>query len=185
MDEKQVALLSAGVSLLAAIVSAVFSLRALRAQAVANRVQATAVRNQYFGELREWAGEVCESLSGAIHLCELDPAKCQSPPFFDRRHEVLTRLSGLIDRGRFFFPNQKQAGVGDHKPEGFQGWRHEVLSSLVKVYRLVDRLDCRQKATEKGPRVELEAAKREFVSQVQAVLDPRGLEMEFRRLMGR
>ena len=123
MDEK-FALVFPVLSIAAAVVSGVFSFRALRAQADAYRVQVMGVRNQYFAELRRWADDACDLLSSALHLCDLNPKKCQSPSFFDRRLEVLSRLSGVIDRGRWFFPNDQQAGVGTDKLEAFQGYRH-------------------------------------------------------------
>ncbi len=184
MDEKLIALVSAGTSVVAALVSGLLSARALRAQGLANRLQAAGVRNQYFVELRKWADEACASLSEASHLCDLDPEKTREPGFFERRHELRIRLSSLIDRGRWFFPNRPMEGIGAHQEPAYQGYRHEVLDGLVDAYRLVLRLDHRHQATNapiKGP---LEASRKAFVGQIQGILDPRARVEEFARIMG-
>ncbi len=170
-------------SLLASITGVVFSLWALRAQSRANQVSATAARNQYFSELRKWADEACGTLSVAVHLCDLDPAKCQSPSFFERRHAALTQLSGLIDRGRWFFPNDKTEVANSDRPRAYQGYRHKVLDSLVQAYRLVEQLNFRSTSPNLPQRKKIEDAKCAFVSEVQSVLDPCGREEEFRRIV--
>jgi hypothetical protein len=109
--------------------------------------------------------------------------KCQSPPFFDRRQVILVRLSSLIDRGRWFFPNELQEGIGLDKPEAYQGYRHSVLDSLVRAYRQVGKLDWRQQSSNRQLRQPLEEARRAFVSEVQGVLNPRERDREFERIM--
>ena len=149
---------------------------------LANQVQGTGVRNQYFRELCKWADETCDLLSQALHLCDLDPAKCHGPSFFDRRHAVLTRLSGLIDRGRWFFPNERADERGSHKEAAFQGYRHKVIHSLVHIWSdgwTTARLP--NKELRRG----MEAKKRVFVSEVQRVLNPRDRDDEFNRILAR
>ena len=54
------------------VVAAVISLGgAIASSVLALRGQ----RRQYFGELRKWGDEVCNTLSEAVHVCDLDPAK--------------------------------------------------------------------------------------------------------------
>ena len=184
MDDKLIALVSAGTSVVAAFVSGFLSIRAIRAQDLANRVQAAGVRNQYFVELRRWADEACTSLSEADHLCDFDPSKTKEPSFFERHHGLRVQLSSLIDRGRWFFPNKFVDGVGTHKQAAFQGYRHEVLDSLVAGYQLVCRLDHQHQATNHQIKGRLEEIRKTFVSQVQESLDPRGRVEEFDRIMG-
>ena len=40
-------------------------------------------------------------------------------------------MSSLLDRGRFFFPNQKVAGIGEHKGSAHQGLRDPVLNRIL------------------------------------------------------
>jgi hypothetical protein len=183
MDEQQIALASALVSMLAAGASGFFSLRALRAQGLANRLQVASVRHQYFLELRKWADETCDALSEAAHLCDVDPAQFTCPSFFERQHESLSRLSSLIDRGRWFFPNERHDETGVQKDPAYRGERHAVLDSVVSVYDIVKRMEWHKTLAPAVPAIW--KWRRLFVSEVQSVLDPRGREQEFQRLMGK
>jgi hypothetical protein len=190
MDDKAVALLSAGVAVFAAAASVCFSVLSLRAQARALRLQHAGVVGQYFGELRAWADEACNVLSDAVHLCRLDPAQCEPPSFFERRHGVRVKLSALVDRGRWFFPNvtQDERDQDDRDADelpAFLGRRPDVLNYLVKAYRLVNGLDCQEHAPNHQVREDLRSAQRGFVNEVQRFLDPQAREAEFADLTAR
>jgi hypothetical protein len=177
MDEHQLAIASAAVSILAAATSGLFSLRALRAQALANRLQVASVRHQYFLELRKWADESSDALSEAEHLGYAEAADFAAPSFVERQHELLAHLSSLIDRGRWFFPNERHDEVGVEKAPAYRGDRLPVLDSIVNTYDIVRGRYGRPEDIRKWRQL--------FVSEVQSVLDPRGREQEFKRLMDR
>lgn len=76
----------------------------------------------------------------------------------------------------FNFPNSEADRLGLHKEGAFRGVRHPVLDMLVQVYDLL------RKVTYKSPedpqerlaiREQSIACKREFISRVQAEVDPR------------
>jgi hypothetical protein len=51
--------------------------------------------------------------------------------------ENLSKLSSLIERGRFFFPNiDKKNGFGNEKPTAYRGYRNLALDFLVASYNL-------------------------------------------------
>jgi hypothetical protein len=100
----------------------------------------------------------------------------QEDQFERKRFKVLGKISTGIDAGRLYFPNSEADKLGLHKEGAFRGVRHPVLDMLVQVYDLL------RKVTYKSPedpqerlaiREQSIACKREFISRVQAEVDPR------------
>jgi hypothetical protein len=167
-----VPLVSAAIALIAALSSLYFYRKTLKAQDRAHTIAVAGWKQQYVAQLQTWTDEASDVLAEAVHLCELDPAKTIEPSFFNRRHIVRIRLSSLIDRGRWFFPNDTSTGYGDHKLSGFKGFRDEILDPLVDSYRLIGALDFTDKINNEGLRQKLVVSKKQFVSSAQIVLDP-------------
>ena len=103
-------------------------------------------------------------------------AVSQEDEFERKRFEILGKISAGIDAGRLYFPNSEADKLGLHKEGAFRGVRHAVLDMLVQVYDLL------RKVTSKTPedpqerlaiREQAIACKREFISRVQAEVDPR------------
>lgn len=140
---------------------------------------------KYFDSFRKWADKAIDDLSEAVHLCDLDPNKVIGEPFFDRLHRLRISISSLIDKGRFFLPNNGVEDYGRDKDIGFKGYRHEILDALVEAYRLLNKMDYASKANNVGLRVDLVTAKRAFAGNVQEVLDPSGSKREFDRIIKR
>ena len=92
------------------------------------------------------------------------------------------RLSAFIDRGRFFLPNVAHERVGVYKPPAYRGYRHPAIDYLVGAYRILDdavpveELDC-------SKREALTRLKRQFVSSIQVVLDPRSHTRDIKQLV--
>ena len=177
-----IAIAAAAISLLSLAATAFFSWLLFRQGRFSGRLQYLSTKDTYFADLRQWANQLTDLLSEAVHLCDLDPARCAPPSFFDRRHQLRIALSSLIDRGRWFFPNLHSEAVGTHKPAAFRGYREEVLNSLVEAYRLLGRLDYSVKAKNDPFREPLVDSKKKFVSEIQVVFNPRERAKEFREI---
>lgn len=158
---------SAAIALVAAATSAIINLRGQR--------------RQYFTEMRKWADEACDTLSAAIHACDLNPIQ-NGGNFFSRQHELRIALSSLIDRGRWFFPNLHHTENGVENDEAFRGLRQPALDLLVKAYRLVGSMNHTDQEANLGLREPLVETKRSFVSEVQNYLDPRNRRRTFTQL---
>jgi hypothetical protein len=141
-----------------------------------------ATRLRYFEDFRTWADQAVESLTEAIHLCDLDPNKVQDESVFSRRHRLRIAISSMIDKGRWFYPNIILDEHGAHKEEAYRGYRHELLDGLVEAYGSLQRLDYENQKNNWSVRKDLTAAKRHFVSQVQIILDPSRRNEEFERM---
>lgn len=125
---------------------------------------------QYFTDVRTWADRVCCTISEAIHMHRLD----QDDPRL--RMELLSRLSALLDSGRWYFPNRFSDEIGLHKPAAYRGLRQPVLDTICAAY------DC-MRAGEVDCSEQLVAVQRSFVSHIQAVLDPGVREQEISRVL--
>jgi hypothetical protein len=89
----------------------------------------------------------------------------------------------LVDRGRLFLPNIDVTGVGQYKPEAYQGLRHRVLDPLVAAERVLGGdADVSQFVNR---RLAVIHTKREFVSRVQAILQPREQNQHVAALLAR
>src|SRR5206468_2657238 len=86
-----------------------------------------------------------------------------------RNHRA--RLSSLIDRGRFLLPNERGDQHGGHKPLAYRGFRHPVLDGLVAAEQIV--AGTMELYAFPNSAAALNGVRREFVSLVQSILNPR------------
>ena len=168
-----------------AAISALVTVWNYRRELINQKIAAAKWKKEYFKDLLKWPDEALLLLSEALHLCDLDPKRMESGKYFDTRHTLRVKLSALIDRGRWFFPNYTARGIGEDKPAAYRGYRHEALDAPVSAYQVLCALDYVDVANNESRRTALERAKRQFTSQIQIVLDPRSRDDEFRKLIGR
>lgn len=85
------------------------------------------IESSYWTELFSWYSETHIILK-TLQTANLKPQD---------KDMLLSHLSALIDKGRFYFPNlDKQDGFGKEKPVAFRGYRHLALEFLVASYQL-------------------------------------------------
>jgi hypothetical protein len=142
-------------------------------------------QREYFADVLRWSDEALLILSEAVHLCDLDSKRCEPGRFFDRKHGLRIRLSAQIDRGRWLFPNSQVEEYGQAKEQAYRGHRPEVLNALVAAYNSISALSDLDGSENAPHRAALDTARRRFTSEIQAVLDPRHRDEEFRRLTGK
>jgi hypothetical protein len=97
-------------------------------------------------------------------------------PYERERFKVLEKLSCAIDAGRLYFPNSEADKYGLHKEAAFRGVRHPVLDMLVRVYDLLEKVTHQVPASPEERselRDQVTYCRREFISRVQAQVDPR------------
>jgi len=173
------------VSVIAVVVaagSAAISFWNYRRELLNQKIQAAKWQKEYFSDLVKWSDESMLLLSEALHLCDLDPQKCEKGKFFDNRHTLRIKLSAQIDKGRWFFANYASDQYGQHKEEAFRGYRHQVLDGLVFAYRAVTELNYVDISKNGPAREAINRAKRQFTSEIQKVLAPESRDAEFKKL---
>lgn len=136
--------------------------------------------------LQTWAEEVIARMSEAHTLCLFDPQRMPDGAFFHKRAELAWQLSALADRGRLFLPNIPTEKLGANNPVAFRGLRSPVLDHVVNACRLLGKLRARSEtALPSEIAGAMISAKREFVSEIQKVVDPRTRQERLRKLAGR
>jgi hypothetical protein len=157
------------VALLIALATAFFAHRINRRATDIAQVQADlahrAWADEFFRDVSQWATGVTQVIAKAIHFIE------DAEVALADRREVLVSLSAAIDAGRWYFPNRYTEKYGTGKPGAYRGVRREVLDWIVEAYEIVSKPEGRYDA-----RAELVNCQREFVSCVQAFLDPQSRE---------
>lgn len=129
------------------------------------RVDALAFAGNWYTDLRTWASEAIDVLSEAVYRSIPSPDRPLDPEvLFACRY----RLSALIDRGRFFLPNQRTTEHGMHKPTAYRGFRHSALDPLVAAEHVLGG----ETGTFPDQAAALVALRREFVSVIQDILAP-------------
>ena len=143
------------------------------------RIQERARLQQYFAELRVWALAALEDLSEAAHLCHLDPQATQDASFYNRRHDLLVRLSAKIDQGRLFFPNTQPVKFKKWKLLNSQPFTEGPLTVLIYAYGAVKQLSYKSKEENDQFWEPLITSKRDFTGAMQIILDPRNRHKQF------
>jgi hypothetical protein len=152
----------------------------------------------YFSGILSWANEAVAAVSESIAFCDFDPEKVGSAIFFEKCSALRAKMWGLVDRGRFFFPNYDAPGLGDNSPSAYKGYRHEILDELVAISRALKLLSYVSMEgsfqmpdgtvvafSNRDVRKEIVNRQRSFVSKIQELLDPRRRGQEALRLMGK
>lgn len=119
---------------------------------------------QYLSGVTSWAEEVVHTMSEARHIA-LSARKSQRQPDFG---QIPARLSALLDRGRWYFPNVEHEEYGLYKDPAYRGVRQDILERLFEAYSLVS-----DGASNSNVDTLLFDQQRQFVSWIQLRLDPR------------
>jgi len=149
------------------------------------RIQERARLQQYFGELRVWALAVLDDLSEAAHLCLLDPRVTKESSFYNRKHDLLVRLSAKIDQGRLFFPSTKPVKFSKWRLDPAQPFQKGPLTILIYAYGAVKQMSYTSKLDNEHLWEPLITTKRDFTGAMQVMLDPRNKNKQFELAMER
>lgn len=131
----------------------------------------------YFTDVRSWANDACQAIAEALHFAR-HPYLVKDAA---NRIRIESKLSYLLDTGRWYFPNHWSDDYGKAKEPAYRGLRQPILDHLFKAYnatRAMDNPECCAKSLK-----DLIQAQRSFVSEVQNVLDPRRREEEVKRVL--
>lgn len=146
------------------------------------RLGTASFASDWFRDLRSWANEAIEVLSEASYCCVGANGNVDSTSTIavKCRH----KLSALIDRGRFFLPNDAHEDYGTHKPAAYRGIRQSALDYLVEAEQVL----AGHKRAElaifgRNSEEVLVNLRREFVSSVHDILDPRERNKELKALL--
>ena len=178
-----IGLITTTASIIGAYVSYVFAKRAANRQRQFQEVELADWTHQYLAEIRTWADEVVEAMSAAVLLCDLDPERTENPTLFDRRHAMLAKLSAMVDRGRWFFPNEYMEADERLGRIAFRGYRDPILDPVVHAHDAVRELNFNDQSQNIALRQDMVRIKRDFTDRMQVVLDPNSRRSDFDRFI--
>jgi hypothetical protein len=140
-------------------------------------------RQEMYLEIRNWADVTIKTMTETSTLCEYDPTELEKGEFFKRRVCIINDLSYLIDKGRLYLPNIDHEEYGTEKPGAYRGLRQAALTKVVEFFNLALKLSSEDKSQNKKLQPTLNDKKKEFVSEIQEVLQVRQMEKEFEELL--
>lgn len=159
-------------------IALVVSFVAYRAALYQNRLSASSVGADWIRDLRAWASEAVDVLADASYSCS--SAGNQDDRVAEHQR-CRCRLSALIDRGRFLLPNERDDEYGSHKPQAYRGLRHQALDALVAAEQLLAQsIPLGVFPTQEEALV---GVRREFVSIVQAIIDPKSYNHDVAKVL--
>lgn len=177
MDDALGTLLIAGLGVILGWMTTRSSYQATIAQ---YKLSASTAATDWLRDLRTWAAEAIDVLAEASYTCRAGdkPLDEASKLCLERcRH----RLSSLIDRGRLFLPNEQEQRVGKTKSRAYRGLRHHALDALVGAERvLAGNISLYEFPDSKSALIGM---RREFVSYIQAIIDPHSFNKEVAALL--
>ncbi len=161
------------ISAIALIISVISLIRTHITSQRQRELQIAGYVSSYLRDFRQWADEVIRKMTEAAFLCELNPVKMKDNEFFRQRHDLRTQFSALLDRGRFFLPNEHYESLGTSKPSAYRGLRQEALNKLAEATELLNKVDYTDSSKNAPYRHEFVKLKKEFVSGLQTDLEVR------------
>jgi hypothetical protein len=141
-----------------------------------SRLDVERLRQQRDTDIIRWSDTALAACCNAEMLLTPDYLDTTEMKDYERRRfEVLEQISCAIDSGRLYFPNLEADKYGLEKEAAFRGTRHPVLDMLVKVYDVLHGVTYARPAPIERAALREQAVncKREFISRVQAEVDPR------------
>jgi hypothetical protein len=142
--------------------------RSVKSAAAQQRLATHSTAADWLRDLRQWASEAIDVLAEASYTCSHSDRTKEDCS--ERLRDCRYRLSALVDRGRFFLPNQNVNEFGTEKPSAYRGWRHAALDPLVAAERVVSgKVTSGRFATREKALIQM---RREFVSAIQRILAP-------------
>jgi hypothetical protein len=165
---------------LVGVLTGLAALASIRSSSDQNRLMAATLTTDWLRDLRAWASEAVDVMAQATYTCA-SAATITAADMSDETRHCRQSLSSLIDRGRFLLPNEGTEQHGLYKPTAYRGFRHPVLDGLVAAEKILagsmplHSFPSREAA--------LEGVRREFVSLVQSILNPRQMNKTIASLL--
>lgn len=123
-----------GITELIAFASLIIALIAL-IYSIASNTKRYELTYQYYNDVLNWHNEVIETIMNLRACTKNNESKINH----------LSKLSALIETGRFYFPNvDKNDGFGNEKPPAYRGYRNIILDFLVFEYNIYSRANCEE-----------------------------------------
>jgi hypothetical protein len=159
-----VAVESAGVSVVALALNVLITQRQ-------TRISVETLKFNNDSQVMTWANRVVEAMSEAQHLCQSTTAP--DARTHERSLVLASSLSGLLDEGRWFFPNVGRKPTDVEKPGAYRGTGQAILDHVIGVYTCFEEFRHSGDKSREDLASAIGTHRRAFVSEVQHAVDPR------------
>ncbi len=166
-------------SALLALASFLLNWRVVRRQTA---MQYESLKAQLDADIIAWSNGVIDLLTQAAWLAESRGVALSALEFQQNKHRTMPLLSAAVDKGRLFFPNVRADGTSAYKERAYRGGRPFLLNPIVFALYALDALDHVTQEPDLESCRYFIRCRREFVSELQQILDPRRRAEEVRRL---
>lgn len=119
-------------------------------QSKARRITSLMAWKSYRDEVRSYAERVVDVLSALEGLCEANP-QILKQDFWNRRNELISKLSALRDYGKLLIPNLKPEQYGQRKSGAYQGYRDRALDCVTAAFKIAIAIDFTQWSNNADP----------------------------------
>lgn len=127
--ENILTILGVAVTIIISIIAAIYK--------IVTNTKKYELTEEYRCELLGWYKSVTQIMVDIIHYCSSGVFYMND--FKKERAQLLSRLSSLIEVGRFYFPNViKGDGFGEDKPSAYKGYRQIILEFVMYFYSVAN-----------------------------------------------
>jgi|GEM_PF-3410262 len=172
------------VSLLAMVIQLVFGVLSMRRTAAETARQIAETKKQekilafhteetFKDDVRNWGRGVVDNMAMAQQLCTIDPTHMISNDYLVLRAQTVGMLRGLLNRGKWLFPN---LAIPSPEDNSFLNGPERELSALETVlysYHTLDGLDAKDADKRKKAATKIRKLRNEFVREMRRAVDPR------------
>lgn len=179
------------VSLTAMVIQLVFGVMAQkRAAAETNRqiaetkkqekLLAVQTEESFKNDVRNWGRAVVDHLSMGQQLCMIDPSLMITNDYLVKRAETVAALRGLLNRGKWLFPNLAIPSYEDQVLHSNTERELSALETLLYSYHTLDQLKAEDTDKRKAASTKIRKLRNEFVREMRRAVDPhvRGADIE-------
>lgn len=181
MSDFTISIIALIISMATAILSVYFSIKSNRYAENALKIEMHVQKREFKAAVREWGFEAIDAINDALFLCA--EQAITEDQFTGRLYEARRRISATIDKGRLFLPNEAHDEHGTYKGAAYRGFRPPALNVLVAAYNMTFQFNEKELAENRDLFDRFWNLRKEFVSELQVVVDPRENAAELDRLV--
>ena len=160
-------LINLSISLLALILSAFSLFQTTKINTLRAKLEVFRTYQIRSEKATEWADAFIEVSSFYLHICDYtDDLKKTS--FSKKRVESLSALTGLVETGRWYFPNVKYKEIDTDKEYAYKGKMSLIVSEVFSVLEIIGEMTYTKYLKSCGVyKARITTAQRAFVSSFQ------------------
>lgn len=132
-------LINLSISLLALIVSAFSLFQTTKINTLRAKLDVFKTYQIQSEKATEWADEFIDVSSFYLHICDYTDT-LKKGDFSKKRVKSLSALTGLVETGRWYFPNVRYKEIDTDKEYAYKGKMSLIVSEVFAVLEIIDEM---------------------------------------------